>query len=141
MPQEYLFTPDSPWERCYTDFLRQVSRSRSHATQVAYAGVLSRFFCDATKSPEQYTRQDVEDFIYGKSDKTWTRSADGSVTPATTNFRLSVISSFYRYAATYQMGYDTHTLLQHPSPTIALEGHPALVNRLIGRSIPLQGQG
>jgi integrase len=116
MPQEHLFAPDSPWEPCYQDFLRQLSRSHSHATQVAYAGVLRRFFCDG-KSPEQYTRQDVEDFIYAPSDKTWTRSADGSVTPATTNFRLSVLSSFYKYAATYQVGYDTHTLLQHPSPT------------------------
>ncbi len=117
MPQEHLFDHDSPWQRCYTDFLRQLSRSPSHATQVAYAGVLRRFFCDATKSPEQYTRQDVEDFIYGASDKTWTRSPDGTVTPATTNFRLSVLSSFYKYAATYRSGDHTHTLLQHPSPT------------------------
>ena len=132
MPQEHLFDPDSPWQRCYTDFLRQVSRSRSQATQVAYAGVLSRFFCDATKSPEQYTRADVEDFIYGKSDKSWTRSPDGSVTPATTNFRLSVISSFYRYAATYQAGYDTHTLLQHPSPTTGIHRkHPERTHRAL----------
>jgi integrase len=110
-----LFTPDSPWERCYTDFLRQLSRSHSHATQVAYTGILRRFFADATKSPEQYTRQDIEDFIYGKSDKTWTRSPDGEVTPGTTNFRLSVLSSFYKYASTYQVGHEL--LLQHPSPT------------------------
>jgi integrase len=94
--------------------------------------VLSRFFCDATKSPEQYTRQDIEDFIYGKSDKTWTRSADGSVTPATTNFRLSVLSSFYKYAATYQVGDHTHTLLQHPSPTTGIHRkHPERTHKAL----------
>lgn len=116
MLQKHLFTDDSTWERCYQDFLRQLSRSRSQATQVAYAGVLGRFFSDG-KSPEQYTRADVEDFIYGRSDKAWTRSPNGEVTPATTNFRLSVVSSFYKYAATYSRGCDTHPLLQHPSPT------------------------
>lgn len=114
MQHNPVFPHGSPWQRCYADFLRQLSRTHSHATEVAYAGVLSRFFCGG-KSPDQYNRADVENFIYGKSDKSWTRSQDGSVRPATTNFRLSVLSSFYRYASTYE--HEGQHLLQRPSPT------------------------
>lgn len=119
-----VFPQDSPWQRCYNDFLRQLSRTHSHATEVAYAGVLSRFFADTSRTPEQYSRSDIEAFIYAKSDKTWTKSGDGAVAGATVNFRLSVISSFYHYASTYEIintNGQSEFLLQRPSPTTGIK--------------------
>jgi len=116
-----------PWERCLAQFLRQLyDRSRSINTVRDYRRTLVAFFTSSAqggppKHPELYTREDVEYFIHRPS--TSPRNAGSSPSISTINQRLSIISSFYNFAATFTVpGTDgrPQVLLQTPSPTLGL---------------------
>ncbi|HEX6551879.1 MAG TPA: site-specific integrase, partial [Ktedonobacteraceae bacterium] len=59
-----------PWERCLANFLRQLyERSRSEKSVRDYRRTLLTFFSSSAhggppKHPEDYTREDVEDFLH-----------------------------------------------------------------------------
>ncbi len=117
----------SPWERCMAQFLRQLyDRSRSEKSVRDYRRTLLAFFSSSAqggpaKHPEHYTREDVEDFLHRPSTSSRNTGAPPSI--ATMNQRLSILSSFYTFAATFTIpGPDgrPRALLQSPSPTLGL---------------------
>jgi site-specific recombinase XerD len=120
--------PDAePWERCLAHFLRQLyERSRSEKTVLDYRRTLVAFFTSSAhggppKHPEHYTREDVEDFLHRPSISR--RNSGASPATATVNQRLAILSSFYKFAATFTVpGPDgrPRPLLQTPSPTLGL---------------------
>jgi site-specific recombinase XerD len=116
-----------PWERCLAHFLRQLyDRSRSDHTVRDYRRTLVAFFSSSAqggppKHPEHYTREDVEDFLHRQS--TSQRNPGAAPSIATVNQRLAILSSFYKFAATFTLpGPDgrPRPLLQSPSPTLGL---------------------
>jgi site-specific recombinase XerD len=120
-------TQASPWERCLAQFLRQLyDRSRSEKSVLDYRRTLVQFFSSSAqggppKHPERYTREDVEDFLHRLS--TSSRTAGRPPSTATMNQRLSILSSFYKFAATFTIeGPDgrPQPLLQSSSPTLGL---------------------
>ncbi len=121
-----------PWERCLAQFLRQLyDRSRSLKTVHDYRRTLIAFFTSSAqggppKHPERYTREDVEYFIHRPSSSP--RNAGSPPSISTINQRLSILASFYKFAATFTIpGPDGHpqVLLQTPSPTLGLHhGRP-----------------
>jgi len=120
--------PDAPpWERCLANFLRQLfERSRSEKSVRDYRRTLLTFFSSSAhggppKHPEDYTREDVEDFLHRPS--TSSRNWGAPPSTATMNQRLAILSSFYRFAATFTIpGPDgrPQPLLQTTSPTLGL---------------------
>ncbi len=120
--------PDaSPWERCLANFLRQLyDRSRSEKSVHDYRRTLLTFFSSSAhggspKHPEDYTREDVEDFLHQPSTSSRNRGAAPST--ATMNQRLAILSSFYKFAATFTIpgpGGRPQPLLQSSSPTLGL---------------------
>jgi site-specific recombinase XerD len=117
----------SPWERCLAQFLRQLyDRSRSEKTVRDYRRTLLAFFSSSAqggppKHPEYYTREDVEDFLHRPS--TSPRNIGAPPSTATMNQRLAILSSFYKFAATFTIpGADARPqpLLQSSSPTLGL---------------------
>jgi site-specific recombinase XerD len=117
----------SPWERCMAHFLRQLyERSRSEKSVKDYRRTLLAFFTSSAhggppKHPEDYTREDVEDFLHRPSISPRNRGEPPSI--STMNQRLAILSSFYKFAATFTItGPDgrPQTLLQRPSPTLGL---------------------
>lgn len=125
-------TDAPPWERCMAQFLRQLyDRSHSVKTVAAYRSTLIAFFTGsvqggAPKHPADYTREDVEYFIHRPS--TSPRNPGAAPTIATINHRLSIISSFYRFASTFTIaGPDgrPQLLLRTPSPALGIRfGQP-----------------
>lgn len=116
-----------PWERCLVNFLRQLyEHSRSEKSVRDYRRTLLTFFSSSArggppKHPEDYTREDVEDFLHRPS--TSSRNWGASPSTATMNQRLAILSSFYKFAATFTIpGPDgrPRSLLQTPSPTLGL---------------------
>jgi site-specific recombinase XerD len=116
-----------PWERCLAQFLRQLyDRSHSTRTAEAYRSTLIAFFTGSAqggppKHPEDYTREDVEYFLHRAS--TSRRNAGAPPSIATINQRLSIVASFYNFAATFTIpGPDgrPQPLLQTPSPTLGI---------------------
>ncbi len=116
-----------PWERCLANFLRQLyERSRSEKSVRDYRRTLLTFFSSSAhggppKHPEHYTREDVEDFLHRPSTSSRNRGAAPST--ATMNQRLAILSSFYKFAATFTVpGPDgrPRPLLQTSSPTLGL---------------------
>src|SRR5258707_5777375 len=112
----------APWERCMALFLRQIfDHSRSEKSVKDYRRTLLTFFTGSAhggppKHPEDYTREDVEDFLHRPS--TSLRNRGGAPAVATMNQRLSILSSFYTFAATFTItGPDgrPQVLLQRPS--------------------------
>lgn len=120
--------PDaSPWERCLANFLRQLfERSRSEKSVRDYRRTLLTFFSSSAhggppKHPEDYTREDVEDFLHRPS--TSLRNTGAAPATATVNQRLAILSSFYKFAATFTIpGPDgrPQPLLRTSSPTLGL---------------------
>lgn len=116
-----------PWERCLAHFLRQLyERSRSEQTVRDYRRTLITFFSTSAqggppKHPEHYTRDDVEDFLHRLSTSSRNRGSLPSI--ATINQRLAILSSFYRFAATFTIPDSDgrpRPLLQTSSPTLGL---------------------
>jgi site-specific recombinase XerD len=116
-----------PWERCFAQFLRQLyDRSRSEKSVRDYRRTLIAFFSSSAqggspKHPEDYTREDVEDFLHRPSSSSRNKGQPPSV--ATMNQRLAILSSFYAFASTFTItGLDgrPQVLLQRPTPTLGL---------------------
>src|SRR4051812_44713361 len=113
---------DELWGKCFEQFLVQIYR-RSNSTDSLrkYKQVLKQFFTIYPKPPDQITRADIEEFMERPSESYRNRGA--SVKIATRNLRLTCLSSFYQYAATYTIAGEDGTpepLLQRPSPTIGV---------------------
>lgn len=117
----------SPWERCFAQFLRHLyDRSRSEKSVRDYRRTLIAFFASSAQGgsprhPEDYTREDVEDFLHRPSASSRNRGQPPAV--ATMNQRLAILSSFYAFASTFTItGSDgrPQVLLQRPSPTLGL---------------------
>lgn len=95
------FPASSHWGKCMQSFLSQIHRkSYSLSSQHAYSATLERFFSESPcRLPHLYTREDVEAFI------TLPGTANGrngtTVLPGSVNNRLTILSSFYHYAASY----------------------------------------
>ena len=102
------------WQQCIASFLSNVyyGRSRSANTLKKYVQVLSHFFASGTP-PEKMRRADVEAFIVTRF------SGKGTVSAATRNNRLTVLSSFYSYASTFVLPDDT-PLMAKPRPTVGI---------------------
>jgi integrase/recombinase XerD len=105
------------WQRCLNAFLRRMlDRSGSTSTHDRYTRVLERFFADG-RNPDQYTHAEVEAFVTQVSAST--RNQGQPVSIATKNQRLAILSSFYKFAASYSVDVDGDPayLLQRPAPT------------------------
>jgi integrase/recombinase XerD len=96
----FAFSPDSDWGTCYLSFLRAAyEHSGSKSTYAHYKQTLAHFFTtEPAKLPDRYTRADVETFIHGPQRR---GKAGGNPSPGTINSRLSILNSFYSYAAVY----------------------------------------
>lgn len=90
----------SDWGKCIQSFLNQILRkSGSLNSQHHYSAMLEQFFSiEPLKLPQMKSREDVESFITLPSCAT---ERPGPVKPATVNGRLTCISSFYHYSASY----------------------------------------
>lgn len=143
-PEATAWTPRGdmeapPWERCMAQFLRQLyDRSHSVKSVEAYRRTLIAFFTGSAqggppKHPADYTREDVEYFMHLPS--TSPRNPGAPPSTATINQRLSIIASFYRFAATFTIsgpGGRAQTLLRTPSPTLGIhQGRPDRVYRAL----------
>jgi len=94
------FEQGSAWDRCYHQFMQQLyRRSESDESIKAYNRFLNQFFANPSKSPEDYTREDVEAFMNRPSQST--RSMGQPPAISTINQRLAVLAAFYKYAAGY----------------------------------------
>lgn len=107
---------DDHWQRCKDAFLRKTfDRSSSHSTLDRYTRVLDRFFSD-TRNPDQYSHAEVESFITQPSSLKHKQGQPVSISAK--NQRLAILSSFYKFAASYTIEADGPTfLLQRPAPT------------------------
>jgi len=109
------------WEHCIAAYLKDVfvSHSNSAHTVRDYAGTLRRFFERSAKSPEQYTREDVIDFLAMPTPRGTPPSH------STRNVRLIIVRGFYRFA-THYTAYDgygkPYKLYQGDNPAEGLHG-------------------
>jgi integrase/recombinase XerD len=107
------FGPESPWGCCLLSFLQGAyERSGSPHTRTLYSSTLTRFLRCPAKLPDAYTQGEVETFVR----HAWHGRPP---TAGTINSRLSVLSSFYRYAGRYAQDDGTPLLTRLP-PTAAL---------------------
>jgi integrase len=107
-------TMDANWQSCIAAFLSHIEDvSGSTHSRLRYAYVLRSFF---TRNPDEMTRSDVQSFLDAPS--TSNRNYGSPVSPATRNNRLMVLNSFYKFAATYEIGSDA--LLETKPPTFGL---------------------
>lgn len=108
------------WQQCMTHFLQSI-RARSERTHQLYLSNLRAFFADPKKTPDTYTRADVEDFI----NRTTHGTSQSGTPPAagTRNVRLCAIRSFYTFAADYDVPSrsTTRPLMHTPDPTRHIE--------------------
>jgi site-specific recombinase XerD len=118
----FAFPDDSAWGRCLSNFLTTCSRSGSEKTLREYRTVLTYFFSEIHKVPDQVTREDVLHFIYAPSRGHRTPGNMPSV--ATRNVRLAILKSFYSFAASYTIegpdGHPTRILTTIP-PTLGMK--------------------
>src|SRR5258708_6426343 len=115
------------WKKCMEQFITQIyRRSNSMQSLRKYTQVLESFFAIYPKNPDTITRADIESFLELPSQGPQNRG--GAVMNATRNLRLTVLSSFYQYAATYTIASPDGQLvplLQRPAPTIGVaRGRP-----------------
>jgi integrase len=91
---------DEHWQHCLESFLWNIyQHSQSQPTANRYRQTLSRFFVDPQRPPDCYTRSEVEAFIRQPSQAK--RCPGRPPAPGTMRDRLTIVSSFYRYSATY----------------------------------------
>jgi site-specific recombinase XerD len=117
------FTQDSQWGKCLTSFLNQILRkSGSTHTQHRYSATLQQFFgLFPRKMPYLYTREDVESFISTPS--TASGREGQPVKAGTQNNKLSILSSFYRFAGSYGVQSEDgmmYPLFKYLSPTAGM---------------------
>lgn len=93
---------DANWLRCLQLYLQSVlDRSGSVKSLATARSTLDRFFSDPDKSPADYTRVDVLEFLQQSS--TSPRNYGQQVGPATKNQKMGVLTSFYRFASEYEV--------------------------------------
>lgn len=120
--ERLAFGPDSAWGQCLVAFLRRLhGRSGSRSTLVHYQQVLLLFLSEPAKLPDAYSRADVEAFLHKPG--TAHGRVGQEVAPGTINNRLSILRSFYHYAAGYTIdrGAGPVPLLQQMAPTAGLD--------------------
>src|SRR5258708_3031850 len=115
------------WQKCAEEIIVQIyRRSNSIESLRKYTQILRQFFKIYPTYPDQITRADVEEFMERPSESRRNQGAEVKI--ATRNLRLTVLSSFYQYAATYTIAGENGTptpLLQRPAPTIGVaRGRP-----------------
>ena len=88
------------WQQCVDDFLNSLYvRRGSTDTPKQWDNILRRFFSDPKRTPETYTRQEVEAFLSRLT--TGKRGTGKAPMPGTRNNRLTVLHCFYTYASHY----------------------------------------
>src|SRR5579872_253238 len=120
---QLAFDEQSAWGRCLRAFLRAAyERSGSQCTLDHYRQALTLFFSDPAKMPDRYTREDVERFLHLPGQAIGRVGRPPKI--GTINNRLSVLSSFYKYAGSYSIQNATsgepEPLMQRMSPTAGL---------------------
>ena len=118
----FAFAEESPWGRCFVSFLAAMeARSGSAGTRDRYERRLTAFFTAPPKLPDAYSREDVERFVHRPCNANYHRGLPPA--PGTMNNRLSILSSFYKYAATYTIADAAgaiRPILTAPSPTLGM---------------------
>ena len=106
-----------PWQSCLDAFLQAVyDRSGSYGSFYNYRSVLQRFFNDPSRAPDSYTNADVLAFLNLPSASN--RNRGKPVSAAAKNARLEALSSFYKFASTYEVAGTP--LLQSKPPTYGI---------------------
>lgn len=96
-----LFT-DKHWQDCYASWLAHVrARNSVSTTPTTYESPVRRFFSsDPNKTPDRYSRQDVERFLQAPNARTGEKTSDSCY-----NLKLTALSSFYSYALIYEYSF------------------------------------
>src|SRR6266704_1001077 len=94
---------DANWQSCLHLFLQSIlDHSGSIATYTVYRSTLMRFFASLGDTPpDQVKHSDV--LAFQQLPSTSPRNRDSQVTAATKNQRRAILSSFYRFASTYEL--------------------------------------
>ena len=104
------------WQHCVEAFLADIeSRSGSVRSRQTYSAILRLFFADCGKYPNEVTRGDVLAFAESPSHG---KRAGRAVSISTRNGRVSCLTSFYRFAATYLV--DGVPLFTRQSPLLGI---------------------
>lgn len=117
-------TPDGPaWSECIEHFLEDIyRRSSSQSSLSTYRRLLTKFFSDPSRSPGDYTRQDVARYL--ESHSPYRGRGIEPVAVATRNLRMTALNSLYKFASAYTI--DGHPLYEKANPTAGLSyGRPA----------------
>ncbi len=102
------------WQACIDAYLQSIyDISGSEQSRETYRSNLSRFFKHCGKSPDDVSRSDVLAFI--QSPATARCNPGGEASASTKNQRLCVLTSFYRFASSYEV--DGAPLYQKVMPT------------------------
>lgn len=119
MPQHEKLFRNKLWQQCYEDFLHHLGNiSGSKATPRDYNSVLHNFFTCPTRTPDVYSRPEIEQFLRTPMAASRFHKPKASVAPATYNLRLCALRSFYAYAAEYDVPFRNgqRPLLHTPNP-------------------------
>lgn len=113
---------NAQWQQCFEDFLRSLgNKSGSRETPYLYERALRRFFSNPHRSPDTYTRAEVEAYLHAPT--TGHRGTGEPPKPDTYNARLTRIRSFYTYATTYSVPFrgKLRPLMRGVSPTSGID--------------------
>lgn len=108
------------WQQCYDDWLRSsYELSGSNKTQLSYRSMTRAFFRNPQKTPDAYTRAEVEQFVRGPAAPFGQPDAIHPAKPTTQNARLTALRSFYVFASQYDIPYrgGMRPLLHTSDPT------------------------
>lgn len=116
-PQARIFQ-NNQWDECYHLWLLSLP---AELTRYAYDGYARIFFVDRRKTPDKYTRADVEAFINAPTNSNRSRGKPPS--PCTRNDRLIILSSFYTYCKSYFVMYrgKLTPILRGEKPTTGIK--------------------
>jgi integrase/recombinase XerC len=108
---------DARWQQCYSAFLSNIENiSGSTRSRDTYRYVLDLFFKDG-RNPDQYSRSDVQAFLDAPSHLKYQHGQ--AVKPGTRNQRLMCLSSFYKFASTFEV--DGMLLFEGRPPAFGLK--------------------
>jgi integrase/recombinase XerD len=90
------------WQTAISAYLQSIyDISGSEQSRETYRSTLSRFFKHCNKAPDDVSRSDVLAFI--QSPSTARCNPGGEASASTKNQRLCVLTSFYRFASSYEI--------------------------------------
>lgn len=93
---------DELWQHCLEDFLMAAyDRSTSYETFRIYRMILSRFFVDPARTPDDYSTHEASLYLHSGHGRT-----GKPISSATLNQRRAVLSGFYAYASRYPVKRD-----------------------------------